>query len=232
MPKPNAPATDDLIALLQTTTLIGSSLADIDTLFDYAGVLASAVAQWELDTGYVPFIGAADTRLFDPPGPEQGPVGVYLGLNNVGGGRKLFVQTGLISINAVTILISAANPTGTVVNVNDDFYLRPQAAPQYGRPYTYLEFRVPQYGLPSSIQINGVFGYALQWPDDAWQAVLRKAASELLPEFQLMLHRGVLSIKEQDESVQYAQSPLRPTLELWEAAYQKTLGRYARRTLF
>ena len=175
--------------------------------FDLTGEIAAARRTFEKETGWIPFLGAQQVRYFDPPGPDQGPIGLFAGLAVMGGARKLFLGAGLIAVNSITTGLTATDSVGTALTLNTDYWLRPQTAPADGEPYRSVEFRMPQYGEPNSIKIDGEWGYAAPsagLPDDAFRAVLRMAAAQIAPQIELGLNQGTSSYKVSDIEEKFA----------------------------
>lgn len=220
------PTADNLSDFLTDAGLLASITLTATSLTDAAN---AAAQRWERETGYVPFLARAESRRFDPPGPERGPVGIYTGLNNVGGSRKLFLDGGLLSVTAlqvnVTDLPLLVPPTTYVLN--QDFFLRPAIAQDEQRPYSWIEFRVPQYGNPRSIQVSGEFGFCRELPPDAWGAILRAGALELLPSVAQRIHGGASSwaVGTEREQLDHTLSGLRDD---WDRYYRRVLGIYRR----
>jgi len=122
------------------------------------------------------------------------------------------LRTGLLSCSLLITGLTALNPTGETMIQNDDFWLRPTNAVDRGKPYTYIEFRTPQYGEPNSIEITGIWGRCPveQLTESAWQAVLRRSFISLAPSLSLVISQGVSSRKEGDEEVRFGGGPNSP----------------------
>ncbi len=220
-------------AMLYSAGVLSAPPTTPEALIDMTSALASAVDEWERGTGWVPFLTqAADTtRTYDPPGPERGPVGIYQGVNNLGGGRRLFLNAGVRSITTLKVGVSLTS-TGTALTLNRDYWLRPQNATAYDRPYTYIEFAYPQYGNPQSITVLASFGFAVILPDDAWLAILRMAAIEVLPTLELQKFGSLVKWTESDGvSETYNAKPYAALMEAWQAQIDKVRARYARKIL-
>lgn len=307
------PTKDDLRVLLIASGLLTDANSASLALLDYGDAIGAATREWEMVTGYMPYIAAYQTRLYDPPGPERGPVGIYVGINNMGGGRKLFVNSGIPSLSTLTVGVtggtssltgtiagtvtagvfsgtytgvlttsgtftgtgiasiadsgtgtgtltfaisgSGAGPTsitgvvvgsatgsvtgtatltgttnGSVLTAGADYWLRPQNAPQYYRPYTYIEFAYPQWGNPQSIALTGLFGFSAVIAEDAWQAVLYMAGISLIPSIEAITHGGLSSVRLGEDTFTFAGGGriFASLTEQWQAKVNKTLGRYKR----
>lgn len=120
--------------------------------YDTNGDVLAAIAEWERLTEYKPFLstGQSSSRIYDPPGPfTQRPVR--------GGSHTLILRAGLISCSSVIIGVGGAETT--LVN-GTDYWLWPANASDYGKPYTAIEFSSAQWGMPRSIRVTGVWGFA------------------------------------------------------------------------
>ena len=85
--------------------------------------------------------------------------GLSAGINTKGGSRRLNLGAGLLAIDSLYVGASPGN-AGTLLTLGSDYWLRPDNSLYYTRPYTYVEFRYPQYSDPQSIVITGVWGYS------------------------------------------------------------------------
>lgn len=210
--------------------------ADDIAALDFASAAATAQRKWEQDTGYTPFLARPRLLRRDPPGPEQGPVGAFVGLATVGGGRRLFVREGMTSVVSVTIGVRDAYgdipaAPGTVLIRNIDYFLRPSAARDNDLPYKFIEFTLPQWGNPNSIAIDGTIGYADELSEDVWAAVLRAGALELAPQLEFMIVGLIKSWQSGVAREEYFAKPFSGYRNLWEAQYTKTLNTYQRKSI-
>ncbi|HLV80729.1 MAG TPA: hypothetical protein VKT32_10620 [Chthonomonadaceae bacterium] len=233
MAPPFAPTADDLAARLYAANLVdgatAATLSAQQAAVNLSVAVAAAIEDWEADTGWHPFIAQEQVRVYDPQGPEKGPVGIYLGLNNLGGSRFLFLRSGILSVRTLIASISLTNPAGTVLTQGTDFFLRPRGAADWGWPYTYIEFRVPQYGNPESISIDGVFGFAAEWPNRAWEAVLDKAFLRAAPELAVLKRGLIQEWKSGTTEEQYFEKAFTETLSLVQSRYDDTRRYYQRK---
>lgn len=166
------------------TTTVNTARLDI--------MIAAAVGWWERETGYLPFKAATQTRTYDPPGSVSGAYAA-----TKGGGKVLRLDCGIVSLTSLSI--STVTKT-----INSDFWLKPANANDAGKPYEWIEFLGPVYGLPDAISIVGSWGYASTIPELAWQSVLDLAAGAYaVPELAQALAGGALSAKLGDEAISY-----------------------------
>lgn len=116
MSRTTYPQNLDLQRLLFSSGMLSAPPTLQQSQLDLDAALLSAQREWELQTGYTPFLAATQTRFYDPPGPEHGPVGIFYGVNNMGGSRKLFLYTGLQSVSALQVgrATNLFSGTGTV----------------------------------------------------------------------------------------------------------------------
>lgn len=208
---------------------------DVATL-DFVSAAADAQRRWEQDTNYSPFLARPRTLRRDPPGPEQGPVGAFVGLATVGGGRRLFVREGMTSVESVTIGVRDAYGTipaapGTVLAPNIDYFLRPSAARDNDQPYKYIEFTLPQWGNPNSIAIQGTIGYMDELTEDIWAAVLRAGALAVIPQLEFLLIGLVKSWQSGVTREEYFQKPFDTFRAACESKYAGVLGTYQRKSI-
>lgn len=181
--------------------------ADMLTRFTDAGItppgsdtrakaLAWAIARWQRRTKWQPFLsdGQQHTYNYDPAAPRQ------LGRTMLvwkGGAQLLELRQGLISLTSLTI-------DTTAYTVGTDFWLRPDGAPERGRPYEYIEFGMPVYGQDEGIAITGVWGFALQVPDDAFEDILDGAIQKVMPLIAMRESKGRAKRQQGETVEQYA----------------------------
>jgi hypothetical protein len=140
-------------------TSLGVDFSSIDIDAERLG----AIAQWGLDVGYPVFkVESADsTRYFSP--------------HECYGQGILSLKCGYVSITSVTVGLTATDTTGTVLTVNQDYWLEPLGG---DGPYHYLRFWSLPAGEIRSIKVIGKRGYSTDGiPDDVWLAVCKKAAA-------------------------------------------------------
>jgi hypothetical protein len=156
------PTGDDLQGFL-----IGSSMA-LPPDQDLDGAAQAGVEYFESMTDRLPMLAASGTRLFDLPQVTPGGI--------------LDFGADLVSLTKVTI-------QGTEI-LPGQYYLRPNDAPNRRRPYARLQLMMP-YGFYANaafpplqyfqaISIEGLWGYGTLIPADAWRAMLRAAALDLV----------------------------------------------------
>lgn len=229
MPRSAYPDSNDCEAILRAQGLFSSSdLASIILDLDLEGKAAAAAAEWERCTGWVPFLGDTvdATRYFDPPGPNQRLPGA------LGGGYLLTLpETGLLSLTSIHSGFSSAS-AGTALVSEDDYRLRPLNAGVSTRPYTEIEFLgAPSWGFGRSLRIIGKFGYATTVPEDAWAAILYRAAGYALPEIRERVTGGLVEWKEAEVSERYGEKFLSGSAEAWDLRWKRATDRFKRITL-
>ncbi len=157
-----------LVADLQEL-LTSASAFDASANLDLADLLDQAVEEFESETGYTPFLNtnaAESTRYFNAPGPIVRPHATLLG-----GGRKLFLSAGVLSISLLAI-------DGVAKTAGLDYY---DGVFQNNGPVTMIEFSDRVFSRPNGISITGVWGYCSTLPKMAFNAVLARAAMKALP---------------------------------------------------
>jgi len=111
-----------------------------------------------------------------------------------------------------------------------------------GRPFTYVEFTYPQWGNIGSIEIMAPFGFGATWdadtlawvpsvPDDAWLAIMRMAAIEVIPQLEIVLTGGETSIKLGNDEFKFNPQLFQRQVGMWQAQNEKVCGRYKRKIM-
>lgn len=181
------PTGTDLENYLQAAGLVSDPLTDAQELFDFDGAIEAAIAQWNDETHYWPFLstGLPTVRVFNAP---------Y--------GRLLDLNGGLLSLEWLSIDVAATNSYGTRQTNLSDFTLQPSDAPSRGRPYTYIEFEGWQGGDNRSIEVYGIWGFTLDanLSAKAKRGVLAMAALDLLPQILTLQSRGGLTELQEGDS--------------------------------
>jgi len=123
----------------------------------------------------------ATTRYFNPP-LAYDPV-------------LLFGPFGeLASLTSVIYQPASSNPTTYTLDTH--FWLLPEGAPGWGRPYYGLRFKQrwwdpAPYSMTKALQITGLWGYGTSIPVDVWNA-MRAAAALQLPILQRVSGSSVI----------------------------------------
>lgn len=227
MSKPFMPTGSDCEAVIRSMGVFDTDdLTDAFELLDTDTFAAAAVAQWETETGWRPFLADVDednpdqTRYFDPPGPNFRP-------QTLGGGYSLDLGTGLVVLETVNTGYSSTD-VGTERFAGTDFDLYPYNADVLEQPWTRLEFLVPQWGARHSIRIVGRFGYSNTVPEDVWLAISHQAVRKALPE---LIHRakgGLIEWKQAETSERYGDEFLGRQDKAWSDEWKETKRSYMR----
>lgn len=172
--------------------------------------IASAIADWETDTGHAPFLSASadSTRAFDPPRNSC----------------RLELDTGLASLTSVSV-------SGSALTLGTGFETYPANAAAKGQPITAIEFGYPLSGLARSVSIVGKWGYATSLPAAAREAILTRAMILCHPDLALGISRGLYSIQDETFSIRYGGggvTPLSAELLAWQATYKSAVLRCRR----
>ncbi len=225
MPKTSAPDSNDIEGALRSLGLFSASeLSALILDLDLEGKAQAALARWERETGWIPFLGdTADvTRYFDPSGPNQRLPG------GRGGGWLMTLPNGLLSVTSIYSGFSAAD-VGTALVSETDYRLRPLNASVDGRPYTEIEMLGgASWGLGRSVRIIGRWGYSLTVPDDAWTAILYGAVSIALPEIRERVTGGLVEWKEAEVSERYGEKFLASSAMAWDQRWMSAVNRFKR----
>jgi hypothetical protein len=202
------PTGDELRAFLIGNGYIA---ANSNESLDCDSLVASAIQQWEGDTGWVPFYAPDEpftARYFDVPD-----------------GTLLELDGGLLWVEDFSI-------AGAIAPLYDLF---PLNAPANGKPYTAIRFRQPLCAkdyLPGSIQIYGTWAFTTNLRDDAKNAILSMAAMTALS-MTGSAAGAVTQIKQDDVQISYASSSTLTAhysavqLQL-KATYDLAVARYKR----
>jgi hypothetical protein len=216
-------ASGDLMRFLVGAGMIDDPPSGIQTYIDLDSKVADARAKWENTTGYKPFLGATQTRYFDPPGPHSSR-----SYSQLKGGRSvLWLDTGLVSVTSVTVDTVAYTQTAPGSSTLNDYWLEPANAPDDGRPYEQINFWGPVYGLPNSVVVVGTWGFGAAIPDDAFQGMLNDAAAECT-ELPGLVSRGLVNWKRDSITQTFGENPLGSLFERWGRTARNARMRYKR----
>lgn len=206
------PTAEDLQAFCLNAGVI---TAGSDLTLDYGYAIASAVKQFEQDSGWEPFLATAQTRRYDMPLPD---------------GKILDLRAGVLAVENFVI-------SGTHLTQDVDYVLYPLNAPNVGKPYSWVEFvsRYTQWWpwqMPATVYVTGTFGYAAECPVDVRRAILSLACSQIIASKAGAATGALIGIKQDDVEVRYAQSALNdgltPQQAQLEAFYAQVLAGYRR----
>ena len=190
------------------TALINGSGITLPSGYSTSGYAAAAIDEWEKLTGFIPFLNTegSSAQTFDPPGvrPNAKSYGSLYG-----GERVMALKGGLVSVASVV-------SSGQTMVLGTDYRLRPGNAAAKGKPFTWIEFAYPIWGLPDSVVVTGVFGYCSgSIPQTAWDAIVRIGAAMVARDVLQGIYASPTDIKEGDEAVQ--QDSFRDLGQAWEA---------------
>lgn len=211
---------------------------DVKKLFDANGIeydeacvdfevyVLEAIAFWNKETGYNPFLAAEfaspddyPTYTYDPPGPN-------LKGNSRGGGRLLFLGRGFIAVTEVRTGITPDDTEGTLRTVGTDYRLKPYNAVNDSVPYTSIEFTYPVSGQPASVSVKGRPGYCSELPDDVWSALRNLAAAAAAEAIREELSQSPIEWSEDDVKERGTVELVQKFGTSWKAAGMRTLHRY------
>lgn len=223
------PTAADLQVFLTGAKILSNPPANTQKLIDLDQAIAQAIATWEIETRYKPFLA------------ETGDSTLYY--NSEGGVTDL--QGGYVSISSVVV--------NTVAKVgNQDFRPEPINAIQKGEPYTRLNWgfingifpqfsgtfpiftgvEFPQPGQVGAVAVTGKRGYANPLPADAWQSVLNLGGAQMIPSLEIAQTGGAISVEELDEKVTFWQGGRGPYSDIGERwageALRSARGKYRR----
>jgi hypothetical protein len=183
-----APTNQDVYNLLAQASFLKTAMAGFTGEY-LESVAGAAATEWNKRTNYHPFVAPelASAKRFDPPGPSRR--GRYQG-----GGRLLNLRAGLVELTSLKLQpLDDPSDSETLVE-GEDFFLEDANAPADGKPYTQVRFARNIWGKPQSLLITGRWGYADEYPADAWEAIRQYAA--LLALTGLNIEQDVASISQ------------------------------------
>lgn len=192
---------------------------------DACGYVEASRAAFEAGTGRIPFLGTAQTRTFDPPGPNTSGKR-WFGFSR-GGGRILNLGTGLLSVTTLTSGKTGLT-SGTVLTADTDYVLRPYDAPAEGQPYRSIEFLAPQWGSAKSVEIVGVWGWSATIPDDVWAGVLAGAAARAGRVLAGRLTGGVARVAVGGDTFDFGANAWGAQIGAWSDEFDALVRRYMR----
>ena len=208
----------------QVETFLSAAGVTLPSGWDTTSEIQAAIAEWEQLTGYSPFFATTQTRVFNPPG---------FGPNNYwavrGGQNVLKLDSPLISVSALSV-------SGVARTAGTDYYL---GQPNEARHW-FIRFARAVTGLQDCISITGSWGYGANVPDNAFQAIKKKAAAAVVDAaISQALSLGLSSMKEDDVSEDYgglisAAAKLTPgqMIGSWNNDFHATAARFRRVDVF
>lgn len=197
--------------------------ADLTTFFDGQGItppaggedaVLAAIAEWEDRTGYKPFLGdtSAADWYFD---------GCFAGSN------LLDLKGGFWDVDSVAVNITYEDDDGTELVENRDYILLPMNAANMDRGWNQIKFlsSVP-YG-DRCVKIVGKRGYAEQIKEDAWRAILERAAAKCLAD---AVEGSSMLTKEKQGPVEYEYDTgeNNTKIAIWNKGFSAAVVRYLR----
>lgn len=206
------PDGDDLRNFLDFSNLYDPTVQSQSMLIP----IRAAAKRWEKRTGYTPFLadGPADVRTFHPPGNLQNSTSRRFR----GGGTLLQLEAGLVgrpdfvSIDGIPL-------------DDADWWPEPISAIEKNQPFTTIDFAYPIWGVPGSVCILGVWGYATTVPSDAWYAILLSGAAIAM--YSIANDPDVAAVSEDGFTQQFDPvGALVPAIraQSWEKFYNATLN--------
>jgi hypothetical protein len=153
MPHAAYPTTEEFEVALTESGLMEFAPSDL------GGALQAAIATWERDTDWGPFLSSGDeeARRF-----------------TLIGGKMLFLKSGLVEAPSLFTV------DGRELVLNQTYWLEPANH----APYTKVLFGLPVWSLMQGCVIIGKWGYCSEVPNDVWQAILNKAALNMSDQIQ------------------------------------------------
>lgn len=216
----SAPVASDLQALLTAAGLWNTAYSGL-----IAGYVAGAITQFQNDTGRIPFITSGNDSIlyFDPPGDTSQQYA-----NTVRGGEKILeLSVPFVTISGIATGVSIDSPAGVAVDLNRAVEFGPDNYAIKGLPIEWIRFSFQVWGATKSIMITGHAGSYTAWPDDAFQAVVAKAAADLLTTVLGNITGGLTGWTEGDVKEDFGGGKVIATMiELYMGMYAKCVDRY------
>lgn len=181
------------------------------TGLDEATAIADGILDFETAVNQVMLATADTVRYYDPPGNRDGFLDLRAPLANI---------TSVVYLGQTLVV-------GTVGTNTGEYWPMPYNAPQESKPYRYLRFWRRWWEPITSpnfqqIVITGRWGYGANagggnWgiPENAWDAMIRRAAWKLLPAIQHGIAHGLISWTEAGVTEQYGSRPLEYLRTMW-----------------
>jgi hypothetical protein len=203
-----APTTTDLTNFLTTIGVTASGSADLSAL------LNSATLEFETRTGRQKYQG------------DTGVTAVRYTIPALQGNSVRLTIADCWAITEVRTNYSGAG-TGVVLTEYTDYIHRPDGHTQKKQPIEAIQFVYMPSIEPGSILITGKLGYASDMPADVFQAILSRAASQLLIQ-QAGESATVAEEKQGDRSVKYGSEAGRGTIDRLQKVFDLTASRYTK----
>lgn len=201
MPYDSYPTATDL------QTYVTDSGLTAPTNFDFQSKVDSAVKEWEERTGWFPFLAQKGDETFKLDQTDRG-WGWGTGWGYFGGGfgtwragtRILDLECGVLSITSMSI-------NGVYLKEGCDYRLLPLNARRQGWPFTCIDFMGYSFAWSiagaSEVTIVARCGFCTELPADAWQAILRRAFAEAVPQLSMNISGGLLERRRGDEQQRF-----------------------------
>lgn len=238
------PTSEDLVAKLISGSAIKLPMDELSALLDLNGAVAGAIARFERFTGYAPFwSGGADVdataRIYDLPPVNAQINGAANGISGNGyGGYWYGFNCGRmwdldLEAGAVAVTIVEAGTTIYTIGPGDpngiQTSLLPQNARALNKPFQVVRFyQRPWTTGPQTLSITARWGYCDTMPADAWNAILNRAALQVVPELIMRLRGLVAQWTEADVTEKYFDNPFKDSVTFWEKDYREVSVWYKR----
>lgn len=227
MPETSWPTANDLSSFLLYESGLNLKIKN-ERDMRFGEEIDAAIERFKRASGFYPFLAEQSVRMYSPPGPNAlgmtaNPFGMGYGLPYVGGSRTLALDAGIVTLTSLNIGVSAGGG-GHVLAAGTDFYLRPSNAPAMGLPYTSIEFRGPLSGLPSSIRIDALWGFATTINAMYRRAILADAAAAYAPQLAISKSGFLTSWSESGVTETFDKNPFAPHIATWQGQMTRALA--------
>lgn len=172
-----------------------------------ADLIAAAVAEWELKTGWSPFLADAGVTTV-----EHDPSGWH----------TLRLRAPFFSVTNVTV-------DGVAKTSGADFWLMPYS--HLETPIVGLRFREPLVGEPMSIHVAGRLGHGDAIQEDVWLAVLNRGVAMAL-EVAAGASGPITEIDQGLVKLKYDMASERGTIDRLNRQFAEAVLRYKRADIF
>ena len=206
----------------ELSTFISGAGVTVPSTFSSDVYSFTAINEWERLTNYNPFLGGSETTYkYDPPGPNRET-------ESRGGGKRLFLDRGFVSISEVKSGVTVDDPTGTVLVVGVDYRLWPTNADTDLKPFTIIDFVHARFGEPNSIRAKGKAGYAVLLNADQFQAVLEMGAAQAMAAIQAGISSDTIDWTEGDVKEKSSVELVMSLGKAWRKTSRATAATYRR----
>ena len=215
MAKGAYPNMEDLHEFLQIAGI------HVDPKHDLSRFIEEAIALWEKSTGWKPFLAIDEyqTRVFKAPVGGRSGDFCYVPLVELSGG--------VVDVRSVH-LKSPSSGARHILIEGTDFLFMPEDAPRMGRSYEWIEFIRPSIRQGDLVEVDGLWGYCSELPEDVRSCILKLAASEVVSLCECSLGGGLKSWSEEGVREEYDRESYEAVVHRWKSESRRLVACYRR----